>query len=168
MSTSREEQIFDFLQEWRSFSSQFHRLIDVLGMGWVGEDKKGVFNEVSKETREEFFNHRDNLRKKLFFLGEAALIPGTIYSWEQLKVEYPSVSDIGFLTPFSVVLEVSCLASVFHVTKPADIEHYVRVSLFIAEDFIEYLTYKYPVLEKLELSSALANKELPLSRESAF
>jgi hypothetical protein len=69
-------------------------------MGWVGEDKRDVFNEVSKETREEFFNHRDSLRKKLFFLGESALIPGTIYSWEQLKVEYPSVSDIGFLTPF--------------------------------------------------------------------
>ena len=149
MSASKEEQILDFLQEWRLFSSQFHNLIDVLGMGWVGDDKRDVFSEVSKETREKFFNHRDSLRKKLFFLGESALIPGTIYSWEQLKVEYPLVSDIGFLTPFSVVLEVSCLASLFHVTKPADEEHYVRVSLFIAEDFIEYLTYKYPALEKL-------------------
>jgi len=154
MNISKEEQILEFLREWKAFASQFHRFIDVLGMGWVndGKEKRDVFEEISKEEREQFFNHRNNLRKKLFFLGESNLIPGTVYSWEKLKVEYPSVSDIGFLTPFSVALEVSCLVDVFHVTKPDDKVHHVRVSLFIVEDFIEHLTYKYPLLEKLQLN----------------
>jgi len=46
MSASKEEQILDFLQEWRLFSSQFHNLIDVLGMGWVGDDKRDVFRNI--------------------------------------------------------------------------------------------------------------------------
>jgi hypothetical protein len=154
MSISIEEKVLDFLREWKVFASQFHQFIDVLGMGWVndGKERRDVFDEISEEEREQFFNHRNNLRKKLFFLGESNLIPGTVYSWEKLKVEYPPVSGIGFLTPFSLVLEVSCLVDVFHVTKPSDKEHPVRVALFVAEDFIEYLTYKYPLLEELKLS----------------
>ncbi len=154
MSTSIEEKILDFLQEWKVFACQFHEFIDVLGMGWIndGKERRDVFEEIKKEDREEFFNRRNNLRKKMFFLGEANLIPGTVYSWEKLRVEYSSVSDIGFLTPFSLVLEVSCLVDVFHVTKPSDKEHPVRVALFVAEDFIEYLTYKFPLLEELNSS----------------
>jgi hypothetical protein len=151
MGTSDEEKILDFLKDWKIFSINFYYLIEELGMGWIDEekDKRVVFKKVRDENGKAFYSQRANLRKKLFHLDESSLIPGTVYSWEKLKVDYPEISSIGHLTPFSLVLEVPHLAGVYHVAKPGVNTHPVRCALFVANDFIEYLTYKYPTLELL-------------------
>jgi hypothetical protein len=150
MSISEEDKIFSFLKDWEKFSNDFSSLIDELSIGWCA-DKEEVLSifKRKKEDIKEFFLQRASLRRQMFYLGESNLIPCTIYSWEKLKVDYPDIQKIGFLTPFSVALDISSPIDIFHITKSSELVHPTRVALFVAEDFIEHLIYKYPSLENL-------------------
>lgn len=144
-----ESDIAVFLEEWTEYTKKLQIFCDAHEL--LVSQNTDIFNLYSTLEKEygvstaDLFSASYQLRKKLFALGEQELNIEPIYNWTRLKLQFPNIADINFLTPFSVTIYWHSIPDLMRLYK----ESGLRESIFVGHDFIENLSFKYPkALEK--------------------
>lgn len=91
----------------------------------------------------DYATHRIPLRRLLFLLGEKTLVLHENQRWRELKAKQAVFKERDYLTPFSFLLDLEAPIYNVHFHGSA-----IWAALFISDDYIEHLRYKYPFLEK--------------------
>ncbi len=132
-----------FLEEWLAYSQDLHSFCDIYdALENQGTDVFTILSTIKKKYEidsDKLFASSYKLRNKLFLLGEEELNIGPTYHWNQLKIEFPYIKDINFITPFSFTIYWHSIPQLIHLYK----EKGLREALFVAHDFIENLVFKY-------------------------
>lgn len=145
-----ESDIAIFLQEWTQYAENVQIYCDTKALLTIkNTDILKINSIIEKEygvSTRYLFSTSYKLRKKLFLLGEEELNVGPFYNWTRFKLKFPNIAEINFLTPFSVTLYWH---SIPHLINLYD-KKGLREALFIGNDFIENISFKYPqILEIL-------------------
>lgn len=98
-------------------------------------------------TSEELFSSTLKLREKIFLIQEENLSVVTIYAWNRLKIDFPRIEKIGYLTPFGFIVDWQSIPYLVYVYSKEGL----REAIFVSDDFIEYLLFKYPELKEYSL-----------------
>ena len=143
-----ENKIILFLNKWSEFNKFLRLFMDKIAVAQAEANDAEFFIEcLDKNDIKRFYDDRIVLREMLFKLGEENLLVSTVYEWEELKVKYPIIAQIGYKSPFSLILSIPNIAalirySLYHPDRP------IRESIVVSLNFIEYLSYKYPKVKE--------------------
>jgi hypothetical protein len=136
-----------FCREWTHFSSQFFLLYLRIEV-YLLRDKSSGFD--SREWREiepmlpEYWRLRGRLRKLLFLVNEGQLIVQRVPAWEDLRKDNPVLTEGDYRTPFSFLLNLGNPIAAVNLDGQT-----VWAALHIADEYLELLSYKHRVLQKV-------------------
>jgi len=100
------------------------------------------FTEITGHIND-YAARRITLRRLLFIIGEKTLVANENQRWRELKSKEPIFKERDYLTPFGFLLDLD--APIYSVNHHG---HAIWAALFISDDFVEHLRYKYPFLEQ--------------------
>jgi len=140
----RRSRLRDFVRQWVKLRKRFellHMRID----GWLARDAgfdDPKFNELT-EGIQDYFARRLPLRRLLFLLGEGSLVAKESQHWVELKSKEPIFKERDYLTPFGFLLDLGApIGSINHHGQA------IWAALFLSDEYLEFLKYKYSFLEK--------------------
>ena len=150
--SKHRRQIYQFCESWLDYLPFMLRLISKIEVHKMREEKLDVFDfldgkggiDGSMEDIYAFHEWKAKLRELLFKVGEAELSVTGNQHWEKLKKESKIFEAQSYLTPFSFILDQTqpwLLADKYKKEAWA--------ALYISEEFIEMVAFKYPKVERL-------------------
>ena len=143
-----EDNIILFLNKWSEFNKFLRLFMDKIATAQAETGDAEFFIDcLDKNDIKRFYDDRVILREMLFKLGEENLLVGTVYEWEELKINYPFVAQVGYKSPFSLILSIPNIAVLIQVSLNNS-ERPIRESISVSLNFIEYLSYEYPKIKE--------------------
>lgn len=143
-----EDKIILFLKKWSEFNKFLRLFMDKIASAQAEANDAEFFIEcLDKKDIQRFYDDRMELREMLFRLGEDNLLVAVVYEWEELKVKYPMVAQVGYKSPFSLILSVHNIAELIQLSSN-ETARPIRESMAVSLNFIEYLSYQYPKIKK--------------------
>ncbi|MEX2497986.1 MAG: hypothetical protein WD397_03810 [Wenzhouxiangellaceae bacterium] len=134
----------DFVRQWvelrKCFELLHMRIDDWLARDAGFDDPK--FGELTEEIQD-YFARCSPLRRLLFLLGEESLVAKESQHWIELKSTEPIFKQQDYLTPFGFLLDLR--APIASVNNHG---HAIWAALSLSDEYLEFLIYKYPFLEK--------------------
>ncbi|EPG7968158.1 TPA: hypothetical protein IHK17_001863 [Escherichia coli] len=126
-----------FLKVWEPYFKELFWFVDYElskyfeGTGLPEEDS-------GMKTRREFiFSQVSVIQKILLDVDEKHLVVEPMYHWNELRIKYPQIKDIGFKTPFSYLTH---WVSLPHLKQLVE-EQGFRECLFISVFYLELLKH---------------------------
>jgi hypothetical protein len=139
----RRSRLRSFVRQWvtmREHIMLLHTRIET----WTLEPNRAFddpnFVEIMADIKT-YAARRAPLRRLLFVLGEKNLVATDNQRWRELKSQEAIFKERDYLTPFGFLLDLD--APIYSVNHHG---HAVWAALFISDDFVEYLRYKYRFL----------------------
>lgn len=130
--------IVTFVREWKEFLPFWTTLFNVIDMAKKHPDVSVLDEEKLAPMLKEWHARRDKLKELIFLANEDALVVQKIPDWERLKASSRYISEGGYKTPFSFMLDF---------INPYAMIHHHGVDLwpasFISQEFLDYLSFKY-------------------------
>jgi hypothetical protein len=139
----RRSRLRSFVRQWATVREEL-MLLHAKIESWTLEPNRIFddpdFVEITADIKT-YATHRAALRRLLFVLGEKTLVANDNQRWRELKSQESIFRERDYLTPFGFLLDLDApIYSVNHHGRA------VWAALFISDDFVEYLKYKYPFL----------------------
>jgi hypothetical protein len=136
-----------FVRQWSDMREHL-MLLHANIEAWALRTERGFddpdFTEITRHING-YASRRIPLRRLLFILGEKTLVANENQRWRELKSKEPIFKERDYLTPFGFLLDLDApIYSVNHHGRA------IWAALFISDDFVEHLRYKYPFLEKAD------------------
>jgi hypothetical protein len=141
----RRARLRDFVRQWVEMRRRFE-LLHIQIDGWLVRTDRSIedplFDKIL-ESIQDYSARRASLRRLLFLLGEGSLVAKENQHWLELKSKESVFKDRDYATPFGFLLDIGApIESINHHGRA------IWAALFISDDFLEHLKYKYPFLEK--------------------
>ena len=133
-----EDKFHNFIEVWKPYHKELFWFVDYDLDKCLDRDF-GTDEEPEVKTRREFiFEQVKQVQFALMDVDESSLIVEPMYHWEELKLKYPKIKEIGFRTPFSYLCHWLSIPHLKHLEK----EQGFRDALFIVNDYLDLLTHK--------------------------
>ena len=103
----------------------------------------------------EYWQRRSRLREHIFKVGESRLASLRSARWEALKAKSTRFREGEYLTPFSFLVDLG--------NPIAEWNHHhdeIWEALHLADEFVEYLRFRYPALKRINASAETPNKSI--------
>ncbi len=146
----RRARLKRFLAEWLAFRQEFFLLHTRVGT-WLLKNRSG-FNDPDWPQIEsglsQYWARGERLRRLVYQIGEPQLVGADNQYWLQLKREQKIFDERDYLSPFSFLLDLRA--------PIAQINHHGEAiwrALQISDDYVEYLRFKWPFLERVKSSA---------------
>jgi len=156
--TRGRRQLKCFFAEWLAFKTEFELLcLRIDGYFMKTRNETGSTGDLDKLLPfvREYWQRRSRLREHIFKVGESHLASLRSARWEALKTKSTRFREGEYLTPFSFLVDLG--------NPIAEWNHHhdeIWEALHLADEFVEYLLFRYPALKKINASAKTPNKSI--------
>jgi hypothetical protein len=128
----------NFVDIWKPYQKELFWFVDYNLDKCLERDFTTDEDPEIKKRREFIFEQVKQVQYALLDIGEDNLVIEPMYHWEELKIKYPRIKDVGFKTPFSYLCHWLSLPHLSMLEK----DQGFRDALFIVCDYLDLLTHK--------------------------
>ena len=127
-----------FLDVWKPYHKEIFWFVDYNLDDFFKDPFPAIKDPKINERREYIFEQLKQVQYVLLEIGDENLVFEPMYHWEELKLQYPKIKEIGFKTPFSFLCHWLSLPNLNSLVK----DHGFRDALFVSEIYLDLLTHK--------------------------
>jgi len=147
-----------FLAEWLAYREELEHLCIKIDFYLVRDreatDHIGELDNMIPFVRE-YWRRRGRLREHIFRIDERHLASAPASRWQAMKANSIRLREREYLTPFSFLVDLGNPIAEWNLHRDE-----IWQALHLADEFVEYLRFRYPTLKKISASDTTPNPPL--------